>query len=167
MSINKLKNAYINNDTSLTGSNSNNLSMINKGKTELQSDTVINTKLSINKAIDTVNDYKLDVNGNINFIGDIYKNNALYSSGFLTSSSVLGQTNILNGYVDKSSTQTDITGNKTLTGNTTLSGPTTISGATTLTNSFSIDNYNALSSKSSNIYSNNVKIKVPSTGSFS
>ena len=61
--------------------------MINKGKSEFQSDTVINTKLSINKTIDTVNDYKLDVNGNINFTGDIYQNNDLYSSNFLTTSS--------------------------------------------------------------------------------
>lgn len=81
MSINKLKNIWVSNDTGLTGAYGNNVSMLNYGKTELQGNTLINSKLAINKNIDTVNDYKLDVSGNINFSGNLYKNNTLFSSG--------------------------------------------------------------------------------------
>ena len=80
-SINKLKNTWISNDTTNLQGTYNKVSILNEGKTELKGDTLINTKLAINKNIDSVNDYKLDVNGNINFSGSLYQNNALFTSG--------------------------------------------------------------------------------------
>ena len=74
MSINKLKNIWVSNDTSLTGPNQT-VSLLNEGKSEFKDNCVIDTKLSINKGIDNGNDYKLDVNGdsyvngNINYTG--------------------------------------------------------------------------------------------------
>ena len=55
--VNKLKNIWVSDDTTnLDGSNGNKVSILNYGKTELQKDTLINTKLAINKNIDSVND---------------------------------------------------------------------------------------------------------------
>jgi hypothetical protein len=79
--INKLKNTWISNDTTNLQGTYNKVSILNEGKTELKNDTLINTKLAINKNIDSGNDYKLDVAGNINFTGNLYKNNTLFSSG--------------------------------------------------------------------------------------
>ena len=81
MSVNKLKNGWFSNDTTNLNGTYNKVSILNEGKTELKSDTLINTKLAINKNIDSGNDYKLDVAGNINFTGNLYKNNTLFSSG--------------------------------------------------------------------------------------
>ena len=92
MSVNKLKNIWISNDTTNLDGSYNKVSILNEGKTELKSDTLINTKLAINKNIDTVNDYKLDVNGNINFTGNLYKNNAIFNSG-ISLSDVQGNAN--------------------------------------------------------------------------
>ena len=79
--INKLKNTWISNDTTNLQGTYNKVSILNEGKTELKNDTLINTKLAINKNIDSGNDYKLDVAGNINFTGNLYQNNTLFSSG--------------------------------------------------------------------------------------
>ena len=92
MSVNKLKNIWISNDTGLTGFYGNTVSILNEGKTELKSDTIIDTKLAINKNIDSVNDYKLDVSGNINFTGNLYNNNTLFTSG-ISLSDVQGNAN--------------------------------------------------------------------------
>jgi hypothetical protein len=81
MSVNKLKNIWVSNDTTYLQGTYNKVSILNEGKTELKGDTLINTKLAINKNIDSVNDYKLDVSGDINFNGNLYKNNAIFSSG--------------------------------------------------------------------------------------
>ena len=81
MSINKLKNVWLSDDTTNLDGTYNKVSLLNYGKTELQKDTIINTKLAINKNIDSNNDYKLDVSGNINYTGSLYQNNALFTSG--------------------------------------------------------------------------------------
>ena len=79
--VNKLKNIWVSNDTTnLDGSYSTKVSILNAGRTELN-DTIINSKLAINKNIDSSNDYQIDVSGNINFTGNLYQNNALFSSG--------------------------------------------------------------------------------------
>ena len=98
MSVNKLKNIWISNDTTNLQGTYSKVSMLNAGKTELQDDTLINTKLAINKNIDTVNDYKLDVNGNINFIGNLYKNNTLFSSGISLADIQANQNNFTNNF---------------------------------------------------------------------
>ena len=92
MSVNKLKNIWISNDTTNLDGTYGKVSILNEGKTELKSDTLINSKLAINKNIDTVNDYKLDVNGNINFSGNLYQNGYIFNSG-ITLSDVQGNTN--------------------------------------------------------------------------
>jgi len=81
MSINKLKNIWVSDDTTNLDGTNGKVSILNNGKTELQKDTLINTKLAIKKDIDTTKDYQLDVNGNINFSGLLYQNNALFTSG--------------------------------------------------------------------------------------
>jgi hypothetical protein len=63
--VNKLKNIWVSDDTTNLDGTYGKVSILNYGKTELQRDTLINTKLAINKNIDSVNDYKLDVSGNI------------------------------------------------------------------------------------------------------
>ena len=79
--VNKLKNIWVSNDTTnLDGSYSTKVSILNAGRTELN-DTIINSKLAINKNIDSSKDYQIDVSGNINFTGNLYQNNALFSSG--------------------------------------------------------------------------------------
>lgn len=98
MSINKLKNIWVNNDTTNLQGTYGKVSILNDGKTELKSDTVIDTKLSINKDIDTVNDYKLDVNGNVNFTGNLYQNNALFSSGITLAQVQSNQNNFTNNF---------------------------------------------------------------------
>ena len=72
--INKLKNAWISTDTGLTGPNQT-CSLLNEGKSEFKNDVVVDTKMSINKAIDTTNDYKLDVNGDVNIDGNMILQN--------------------------------------------------------------------------------------------
>jgi len=42
---------------------------------------VVDTKLSVAKAIDTTNNYKLDVGGDVNFTGNLYQNGTFFSSG--------------------------------------------------------------------------------------
>jgi hypothetical protein len=81
MSINKLKNTWISNDTTNLQGTYNKVSILNEGKTELKGDTLVNSKLAINKNIDSVNDYKLDVGGNVNFTGNLYKNGTVFTSG--------------------------------------------------------------------------------------
>jgi len=83
-SINKLKNSWVSNDTTNLDGTYNKVSLLNEGKTEFKGDTLINTKLAINKNIDSTNDYKLDVNGNVNFSGDLYKNGVLYDASLAT-----------------------------------------------------------------------------------
>ena len=80
-SINKLKNTWVSNDTTNLQGTYSKVSILNEGKTELKGDTLINSKLAINKNIDSVNDYKLDVSGNVNFTGSLYQNGALFTSG--------------------------------------------------------------------------------------
>ena len=79
--VNKLKNIWVSDDTTNLDGTYGKLSILNYGKTELQKDTLINTKLAINKNIDSNNNYRLDVSGNINFTGSLYQNNALFTSG--------------------------------------------------------------------------------------
>ena len=74
--INKLKNAWLSNDTSLSGPNQT-VSLLNEGKSEFKDNCIIDTKLSINKGIDGTNDYKLDVNGNTYVNGNISYSGAL------------------------------------------------------------------------------------------
>jgi len=92
MSVNKLKNIWISNDITNLQGTYNKVSILNEGTTELKSDTLIDTKLAINKNIDSVNDYKLDVSGNINFTGNLYKNNTLFTSG-ISLSDIQGNAN--------------------------------------------------------------------------
>ncbi|NBP15938.1 hypothetical protein EBU95_16365, partial [bacterium] len=80
-SINKLKNTWVSNDTTNLQGTYSKVSILNEGKSELKGDTLINSKLAINKNIDSVNDYKLDVSGNVNFTGSLYQNGALFTSG--------------------------------------------------------------------------------------
>ena len=79
--INKLKNAWLSDDTTNLDWSFGKVSLLNYCKTELQKDTIINSKLAINKNIDSNNNYRLDVSGNINFTGSLYQNNALFTSG--------------------------------------------------------------------------------------
>jgi rRNA processing protein Krr1/Pno1 len=104
-SINKLKNIWVSNDsTNLQGTYSK-VSILNEGKTELKGDTLINTKLAINKNVDSTNDYKLDVGGNINFTGNLYQNNALFQSGITLQQVQSNQNNFTNNFtVDNTST---------------------------------------------------------------
>jgi len=83
MSVNKLKNIWVSNDTTNLDGTNGKVSILNEGKTELQKDTLINTKLAINKNIDSVNDYKLDVGGNVNFTGNLYKNSVLFNGDII------------------------------------------------------------------------------------
>ena len=46
--INKLKNVWLSDDTTNLDGTYNKVSLLNYGKTELQKDTIINTKLAIN-----------------------------------------------------------------------------------------------------------------------
>jgi hypothetical protein len=78
--VNKLKNIWLSNDTTNLDGSYNKVSLLNYGSTQLQ-DTIIKTKLSINKNFDSVNDYKLDVSGNINFTGSLYQNGSAFTSG--------------------------------------------------------------------------------------
>jgi hypothetical protein len=78
--VNKLKNIWLSNDTTNLDGSYNKVSLLNYGSTQLQ-DTIIKTKLSINKNFDSVNDYKLDVSGNINFTGSLYQNGTAFTSG--------------------------------------------------------------------------------------
>jgi hypothetical protein len=81
--VNKLKNIWVSNDTTNLDGTYNKVSILNEGKTELKGDTLINTKLAINKNIDSVNDYKLDVGGNVNFTGNLYKNSVLFNGDII------------------------------------------------------------------------------------
>jgi len=94
--VNKLKNAWLSNDTTNLDGTYGKVSILNEGKTELKGDTLINTKLAINKNIDSTNDYKLDVSGNVNFTGNLYKNGALFTSG-ITQAYADGKYAIING----------------------------------------------------------------------
>ena len=101
MSINKLKNAWISTDTTIDGINS----LVNEGKTRLKNDVVLDTKIAINKTIDTNNNYTLDVSGNINITGNIYKNGAIFPgviSSIPTLASVISQGNKANASIDMS-----------------------------------------------------------------
>jgi hypothetical protein len=61
--VNKLKNAWINTDTSLSGTYQT-CSLLNNGASEFAGNVVIDNKLAINRAVDNANDYKLDISGN-------------------------------------------------------------------------------------------------------
>jgi hypothetical protein len=61
--VNKLKNAWINTDTSLSGTYQT-CSLLNNGASEFAGNVVIDNKLAINRAVDGANDYKLDISGN-------------------------------------------------------------------------------------------------------
>lgn len=71
--INKLKNAWINTDTSLSGTYQT-CSLLNNGASEFAGNVIVDNKLAINKAVDGANNYKLDVSGNTCLSDLIIKN---------------------------------------------------------------------------------------------
>lgn len=81
MTTNKFKNGWFSTDSGLTGIYQS-CSLLNEGKSEFKNDVVIDTRLAIGKVLTDIdiNTYKLDINGDINFTGNLYNNGTLFSS---------------------------------------------------------------------------------------
>ena len=150
--INKFKNAWVSTDTGLSGPNQA-CSLLNEGKSEFKSDVVVDTKLAVSKAIDTAHNYKLDVGGDVNFTGNLYKNGSIYSSGAsLSDNNTWTGTNTFSSLNTSNLTFTNVASNISITNynfyyatpnnNTPLfnnvSGTNSISGWTFTGNNYSI-----------------------------